>query len=83
MSEHCAGEIDGALKGALTTLQFEDISTQLINHVRERVNDLSEILLDPETRLAAVGVGAERPMNARTFGPVTQEGLSEGSVDLF
>lgn len=82
-SDRNADELAVALNGALTSLQFEDISTQLINHVRERVADLSEILLDPETRLAAAGLGADRPMNARTFGPVSQEGLDRGSVELF
>lgn len=76
-------EMAEALNGALTSLQFEDISTQLIRHVRERVVDLHEVLLHPETRIATPDAGDDRPLSARTFGPVTQERLHGGSVDLF
>lgn len=69
--------ISDALNGALTALQFEDIATQLLRHARERVVDLKASLESGD--LDAVPERA----NARVFGPVTQDRLESGSVDLF
>jgi hypothetical protein len=83
LSKQYEQEMAEALNGALTSLQFEDISTQLIRHVRDRVGGLQELLLHPETQVATPAGGESRQLDARTFGPVTQDRLQSGTVDLF
>lgn len=73
-------EIGLHLNGALTALQFQDMSSQLINHIRERVAAMNDVLAAP---LAAEIVGVEGTRDAKTFGPVSQEKLRGGTVELF
>lgn len=75
-----ASEIAHHLNGALTALQFQDMSSQLINHIRERVTGMSDILQNvarPDTP------AREHAWDGRMFGPVNQEKVRGGSVELF
>jgi hypothetical protein len=65
------------LQSVLVALQFEDMATQLIAHLRERMD-----------RLERKADGASKPDPkddpfARTYGPISAEALKPGSVDLF
>lgn len=81
-------EMREAIDAALTALQFEDIATQLVRHVRRRVVDLHDALGETGGE-ALAGVRGDATHDAdetglsRTFGPVTQERLHGGTVDLF
>ena len=62
------------LHSTVTALQFDDLAVQLIAHVRDRI--------------VRVEGGPARPdegsaWQQRTYGPVSAEGISSGSVELF
>jgi hypothetical protein len=63
------------LNSAVIALQFDDMAIQLIAHIRERLGHL-----EGGEAPAQAGVEACHP---RTYGPVSADGLSSGSVDLF
>lgn len=70
------------LGGAITSLQFQDLATQLIAHTKQRLRNCADrlardILCDDEDD---VGVVADVPMGPN---PVTQDEMDAGSVELF
>nr|WP_297531344.1 hypothetical protein [uncultured Roseateles sp.] len=70
------------LAGAITALQFQDMSTQLIAHTSQRLRNCSDQLArdtfgDDEDGLAVVETAPLRP------NPVTQDEMDAGSVELF
>jgi hypothetical protein len=66
----------GELLGATTALQFQDMSTQLVNHALGELRTLAHRLGDD----ARIG-GHDAPAVRR--GPVSQAGIDAGSIDLF
>ncbi len=70
------------LAGAVTALQFHDMSTQLINHTSQRLRNCSDQLArdafgDDEDGAAVVETAPLRP------NPVTQDEMDAGSIELF
>ena len=70
------------LSGAVTALQFQDMSSQLINHLLRRLHNCADRLArdtmgDDEEGMAIVEDAPERP------NPVTQDEMDAGSVELF
>jgi len=60
------------LDSTVTALQFDDMAIQLIAHVRDRLG-----------RIEGDSTAPEEAWQQRTYGPVSAEGLSSGSVELF
>ena len=71
------------LSGAVTTLQFQDMASQLIAHTHSRLRHCADCLArdvmgaDDEDGEAAVEAAPLRP------NPVTQDEMDAGSVELF
>lgn len=70
------------LAGAVTALQFHDMSTQLINHTAQRLRNCSDQLArdtfgDDEDGSTVVETAPLRP------NPVTQDEMDAGSIELF
>lgn len=70
------------IAGAITALQFQDMSTQLIAHTSQRLRNCSDQLArdafgDDEDGEAVVEIAPLRP------NPVTQDEMDAGSVELF
>ena len=69
-------QISEHLNGALIALQFQDMSSQLINHIRDRIGGLRTVLESPQsapppTREALVQGGiTSRPVGGRRGGAV-------------
>ena len=62
------------LNGALTALQFQDLSAQLISHVQGRIAYLRGVTAEP---------AVSHRSTHRAASPVAQDTVSPGSVDLF
>lgn len=77
-------DLRGALRNAVTELQFHDMATQLLGHS-------SSVLRSCALRLAAEVMGAEAGedptspagMSPERPNPVTQSEMAAGSVELF
>jgi hypothetical protein len=70
------------LRGAITALQFQDMSTQLVEHTQRRLRSCADrlaydTLADDEDGAAVVTAAPERP------NPVTQDEMDAGSIELF
>lgn len=75
-------EAMGALAGAVTALQFQDMASQLITHTHRRILSCadrlaSDLLADDGEGAAVVTEPPPRP------NPVTQDEMDAGSVELF
>lgn len=69
--------IAGAVAGAVTALQFQDMATQLTQHAQTRLNALQDCL-------KTLAGDAADPLFADTrMQPVRQVGMGAGSIDLF
>lgn len=78
---------DEHINGALTALQFQDLSAQLIQHVQDRLTATRDALA---AHANAVAVEEVRSPVAQVggpahhhVGPVSQEKVSAGSIELF
>ncbi|MFA7506570.1 MAG: hypothetical protein WCZ28_17860 [Burkholderiaceae bacterium] len=72
-----AGSLRDVLMGATTAMQFQDMSTQLVEHALAELRTLAR-------RLADDGGPQERDgVPQRRRGPVSQDGMDAGSVELF
>ena len=72
----------GHLSGAVTTLQFQDMASQLIAHTHRRLRNCAdklarEVMGDDEEGAAVVDDAPLRP------NPVTQDEMDAGSIELF
>ena len=70
------------LCGAVTALQFQDMSSQLIAHTHRRLRNCADRLAfeamgDDEEGYAVIEAGPLRP------NPVTQDEMDAGSIELF
>lgn len=67
--------------GSVTSLQFHDMATQLIDHSRRRLrNCIDRIAVDAFPADDDEGVIESAPVNAN---PVTQAEMDAGSIELF
>ncbi len=72
----------GHLSGAVTTLQFQDMASQLIHHTHQRLRQCADRLArdamgDDEDGASVIEDAPLRP------NPVTQDEMDAGSVELF
>jgi hypothetical protein len=68
--------------GAVTALQFQDMSTQLIAHLQRRLRNCGDrlardVMGDDEEGAAVIEEAPLRP------NPVTQDEMDAGSIELF
>ena len=72
----------GHLSGAVTTLQFQDMALQLIDHTHRRLRHCADrlardVMGDDDDGAAVI---AEAPLRPN---PVTQDEMDAGSIELF
>ena len=72
----------GHLSGAVTTLQFQDMASQLIDHTHRRLRHCADrlaqgVMGDDDDRAADIEAAPLRP------NPVTQNEMDAGSIELF
>ena len=72
----------GHLSGAVTTLQFQDMASQLISHTHRRLRHCADRLAqgamgDDDGGAAGIEAAPLRPK------PVTQDEMDAGSIELF
>ena len=72
----------GHLSGAVTTLQFQDLASQLIDHTHRRLRHCADRLAqgamgDDDGGAAGIEAAPLRPK------PVTQDEMDAGSIELF
>lgn len=89
-----AGEVANRVNDAVTALQFQDMSSQLIAHTVNRIATIREMTAGADEAVKSVG-DAEAFHNARNrvhealernrarLNPVKQESLDSGEVELF
>ncbi|MBI3369973.1 MAG: hypothetical protein HY021_16405 [Burkholderiales bacterium] len=85
LTERSGAELTEALRhlgGAVTAMQFQDMSSQLIAHLQRRLRNCTDrlardVMGDDEDGVAVVEDGPLRP------NPVTQDEMDAGSVELF
>lgn len=85
----------GEVNAAVTTLQFQDLSSQLIGHAQVRLDALSEGVhgvaqsfatadnMDAALASARERVAALANLDNTRFNPVKQESMSSGDIELF
>ena len=90
-----AAEVAAEVNAAVTALQFQDLSSQLIGHAQVRMEALSEGMegvaqvfatkADMRASMAAAWerVDALANLDDTRFNPVNQESMSSGDIDLF
>ena len=72
----------GHLSGAVTTLQFQDMASQLIAHTHQRLRRCADQLA--RDTLGGDDEGAAAPPDAPLRpNPVTQDEMDAGSIELF
>lgn len=72
----------GHLSGAVTTLQFQDMASQLIAHTHGRLRHCADrlardVIAGDEDGAAVIDEAPQRP------NPVTQDEMDAGSIELF
>ena len=87
--------ISGEVNAAVTSLQFQDLSSQLIGHAQVRLEALSEGVhgvalafanandMDAAMETARQRVAALSNVDNIHFNPVKQESMSSGDIELF
>ncbi|MDO9226770.1 MAG: methyl-accepting chemotaxis protein [Pseudomonadota bacterium] len=90
-----AAILAGEVNAAVTTLQFQDLSSQLIGHAQVRLDALSEGVhgvalsfatadnMDAALITARERVAALANLDNTRFNPVKQESMSSGDIELF
>ncbi len=88
--------VNAAVAHAVTSLQFQDMTSQLISHVQRRIGNVDEVMnalrelseaaaqaLDTAGPAQRVSVAVERLVAANDKNPVAQEAFREGEIELF
>ncbi|HEY9192918.1 MAG TPA: methyl-accepting chemotaxis protein [Methyloversatilis sp.] len=88
--------VNGAVAHAVTSLQFQDMTSQLIGHVQRRignvddvmslVHDLSDAAAHGQAtalQVSMVGEALEKLVAADRSNPVAQQAFREGEIELF
>lgn len=75
-------EVTQHLTCAITALQFQDMASQLITHLTQRLRDCAHSVAHNSRVDAAPGAGAAQA-TAFQLGPVAQFEMDAGSVELF
>ncbi len=90
-----AEEVAAEVNAAVTSLQFQDLSSQLIGHAQIRLDAISEGVhgvaqsfakakdMDAAMSLARERVAALSNLDNTRFNPVKQENMNSGDIELF
>lgn len=93
--DRLAGEVDADVNQAVTALQFQDLSSQLIGHAQSRIQGAEAVLesflhgLEEQLELDAALQQALERVRQTVAGlderrsPVSQQSLSAGEIELF
>lgn len=76
------GRLHGQLAGAVTALQFQDVSSQLIAHTHQRLRNCADQLARDAFGHDEDGEAVVAPPPLRP-NPVTQDEMDAGSIELF
>lgn len=94
IDEH-ASQVSVGVNGAVTALQFQDMTSQLIGHAQKRIQDIDMIIsqlsasvqqhaqLGDGLSAARVWLRAHADQKAERSHPVKQESMSSGDIELF
>jgi methyl-accepting chemotaxis protein len=96
IDEH-AGQVGVGVNAAVTALQFQDMTSQLIGHAQDRISNIDNILLQMTNDVknqanlsdglnqARTGLNrhAQQQKVVRHSHPVKQESLNSGDIELF
>lgn len=90
------GRVNTAVAHAVTSLQFQDMTSQLIGHVQRRIGNIDGVMKAvhgltqgaaqgraTEHHARAVDDALERLLVANTNNPVAQHAFREGEIELF
>jgi len=91
---HHAREVEGLVNDAVTALQFQDMTSQLIAHTLDRVRTIQEMAMSADEAVKNVGnaeafhtardrVYEALERNRARLNPVKQESMASGEVELF
>ncbi len=88
--------VDTAVANAVTSLQFQDMTSQLIGHVQKRIDSIDGVMLSVRELSQAAAQGQASPELARrvddalaqltvvdSTNPVAQQAYQEGEIELF
>ncbi|OYW33799.1 MAG: chemotaxis protein [Methyloversatilis sp. 12-65-5] len=88
--------VDGAVATAVTSLQFQDMTSQLIGHVQRRIGNVDDVMKAMHDMSAAAVLGQDMTAHARRVdeatgrlraadnnNPVAQSAFREGEIELF
>jgi len=90
-----AGQVSVEVNAAVTALQFQDMSSQLIDHAQSRINNVAQLVevianqIDKSPDLGSGLSQARDAMRAKVTvdsnrnHPVKQESMSSGDIELF
>ncbi len=82
LPDHSLHEALAHLSGAVTSLQFQDMASQLIGHTNRRLHRCADRLALDAAGDGSPGEAALDPAPLRP-NPVTQEQMDAGSIELF
>ena len=88
--------VNSAVAHAVTSLQFQDMTSQLIGHVQRRIGNVDEVMRSVHDlsdaaahgrttaqQASMVGEALERLVAADRSNPVAQQAFREGEIELF
>lgn len=90
-----ANQVSTEVNAAVTALQFQDMSSQLIEHAQSRIHNVArlvEVISDAIQQDADLGAGLQRArgalrtqaeMETQRNHPVSQKSMSSGDIELF
>ncbi|WP_081618545.1 methyl-accepting chemotaxis protein [Methyloversatilis universalis] len=88
--------VDVAVANAVTSLQFQDMTSQLLGHVQKRIDSIDGVMITVRALSQAAAQGQASPELTRRVGdalaqltvvdstnPVAQQAYQEGEIELF
>jgi methyl-accepting chemotaxis protein len=88
--------VDGAVANAVTSLQFQDMTSQLIGHVQKRIDSIDGVMVTVRALSQAAALGQASPELVQrvadalaqltvvdSTNPVAQKAYQEGEIELF
>ena len=88
--------VDGAVASAVTSLQFQDMTSQLIGHVQKRIDSIDGVMVTVRALSQAAAQGQASPELVQrvadalaqltvvdSTNPVAQQAYQEGEIELF
>jgi methyl-accepting chemotaxis protein len=93
--EQHASQVSVEVNAAVTALQFQDMSSQLIDHAQSRINNVAQLVevmlsqieqspdLSSALSQARTAMRAKAEVESNRNHPVKQESMSSGDIELF